>query len=87
VFAAGAGWRDEALTAIDMAEALEPGRVHMQLQRSRVYELLDDVDRAVEVMRSLTKRVPDAREYRVRLRNLRGKQLISGLRRRFAWIG
>jgi hypothetical protein len=76
VYAAAAGRRDEAVAAMAAADALEPGRPLMRLQRSRVHELLDEMDAAIAVMKSLCAAVPGDRDYRRRLWRLRAKRLL-----------
>jgi hypothetical protein len=76
VYAAAVGRRDDALAAMAAADALEPGRPLMRLQRSRVHELLDDTETAIAVMKSLCAAVPESREYRSRLWRLRALRLL-----------
>jgi hypothetical protein len=87
VLAAGAGRWEEALAAMDVAEAREPHRHFIKLQRSRVHELLGDIAAAAKVMELLAAQAPEVREYRARLRYLRAKQLMAGLRKRLPQIG
>lgn len=87
VFAAAAGRRHEALAAMDMAEVLEPGRPHMKVQRSLVYELLGDLSAAVDVMEALMARGPTLRSHGARLRHLKARQLVARLRKRMPRLG